>query len=314
VVGALVAVASVVALAATTWFGGDAEIAVPSPLFDDVEQLSPTALPEGWGRCGGGPADQAGATERWWQQTFGPVEDGHCTPLVTVIQIPPGDDVDLPDDATNGGIGEEPGRTGAKHWTDRDAGSRGLYTTASGGLQRLVVVGCCGEEATGDAFLQVAEGARDATRERAPDWCDEPHSDLDQESFLINYFARHERAFDDEGCPVRGDIVSWRTEPPTAHCYPGVRFLTVGAPVGAPFAEGDARTYTRDPEGSLGSRAGAEPGLDLDAQLPRTAVDTGFHQGAQSLWVDDADAELVYLVSDEGVEAWPRDRERYGCA
>jgi hypothetical protein len=221
-----------------------------------------------------------------------------------VTQVPPADDVRIPNGATNGGIGEEPGRTGAKHWSDSDDGSRGLYTTGSGGLQQLVVEGCCGEVATSEDFDRVALAARDATREQEPARCTEPHSDLDQEPFTTNYFARLRRAFDDEGCPVRGDIVSWHTEPPDAHCFANITFLTIGQPLGAPFTEESARLYTRD----------RSSGLDLQAELPESAVDTGFHQGDETLWIDEADDSRVYVVRDGRVEAWPRDHEQYACA
>ena len=288
---------------------------VPSPLFDEVEQLTPTELPEGWARCGGGPSDRDDATDRWWAQTFGPVVDGDCTALVTVTQVPPEDKVRMPKDAANGGIGEEPGRTGAKLWSDSEAGSRGLYTTASGGLQKLVVEGCCGDEATGDDFDLVANAARDATRERQPARCTAAHSDLDQESFLTNYFARHERALDDEGCPVRGDIVSWRTEPPGHHCWPNVTFLVIGIPVGATFDDNvGALTYVRDADGELSGDGVVDPRLDLDAALPKTAVDSGYHQGGGALWVDPADNSRVYVEYEDHVEAWPLDEELRGCA
>jgi hypothetical protein len=310
---ALVAVA-LGGVALTTWSGDDPD-EVPSPLFDEVEQLTPTELPDGWDRCDGGPSDRDDATERWWAQTFGPVVDGECTALVTVTQIPPGDHVRMPKDATNGGIGEEPGRTGAKRWSDPDIGSQGLYTTASGGLQKLVVEGCCGEGATGDNFDVVASAARDATRERAPARCTAPHSDLDQESFLTNYFARHERVLDDQRCPVRGDIVSWRTEPPGHHCWPEVTFLVIGVPVGATFSDREgALTYVRDANRELRGDGTPDPRLVLDASLPDTAVDTGYHQGGGTLWVDPSDGSRVHVVYEDHVEAWPLDLEVRGCA
>ena len=311
---ATVVVAILVAGAWLVLADDDDDGEVPSPLFGDVEQLTPTALPDGWARCGGERSRHSDATDEWWAQSFGPADDGDCTPLVTVTQVPPDDHVDLPQGATNGGIGEEPGRTGAKHWSDPDAGTRGLYTSAFG--QRLIVEACCGDAATGDAFDQVAEAARDATREQEPARCTAPHSDLDRESFLTNFFARQQRASDDDSCPVRGDIVSWRTEPPTAHCFAGVVFLVVGAPVGAPFDLDDpaVRRYTRDPEGDLDSRDAPNPPPDLAAELPDDAVDTGFRLGDAALWIDDSDDAFVYVVDGEIVEAWPRDRRPHVCA
>ncbi len=297
----------VVVLVAGAWVvavrsDGDGE--VPSPLFGDVEQLTPTSLPDGWARCGGGPSTRSDAKDRWWAQTFGPDVDGECTPLVTVIQVPPDDPVKKPAGTTNGGIGEEPGRTGAQHWSDEEAGSRGLYTTGSGGLQRLVIEGCCDPEATDDDFLHVAEAARDATREDEPARCTALESDLDQESFIDNYFGRLDRVYDEEGCPLRRDIVSWRTEPPTAHCFAGTTFLTVGTPVGAPVPEGGGRHFVRDPSEAL----------DFDAELPPSAIDTGYRKDGASLWVDRSDDSRVYIVEGDDVEAWLPPSRMYACA
>ena len=319
----LLAVVTVAGIVALGWWASsiDRPDTPPSPLFEDVKQLTPTELPDGWVRCGGGPSNRADAKEGWWDQTFGPVVDGECDPLVTVTQIPPGDSYDRPEGTTNGGVGEEPNRTGAQHWSDEGEGSRGLYTTGSGGLQRLIVEGCCGPEATGEDFLLVAVAARDATREVERHGCTAPYSDLSQESFLDNFFARHQRARDDDGCPVRGDIVSWRTEPPNAHCWPNVVFLVVGDPVGTTFTNDDptARLYVRDADQQLGD--GFLPGPpvdvpppDLDAELPPSARDTGFRLGDGALFIDEAQDEWVYVVEDDAVEAWPRDPRGHGCA
>jgi hypothetical protein len=62
---ALVRVVALGSVAVTTWSSGDPD-EVPSPLFDEVEQLTPTELPDGWDRCGGGPSDRDDATDRWW--------------------------------------------------------------------------------------------------------------------------------------------------------------------------------------------------------------------------------------------------------
>lgn len=318
VAGALVVSAAVVAGLVQRDDPGSGGGQPPSPLFGQVEQLTLGALPAGWARCGGEPSSWPGADRRWWAQTFGPTDRGSCRPLVTVTQAPPGK-VRLPDGATNGGIGDQPGRTGAKHWTDEPTGRRGLYTTGSGGLQLLVVEACCGDEVTEEAFLQVANAARDATREDRPARCTSPHSDLGEEPFTVNFFARQQRVLDDDGCPVRGDVVSSRTEPADAHCFAGVTFLAVGTPMGATFdPEGDdpsIRRYVRDLEGALDSPdAEPLPPAEIDAELPATAEDTGFRLGDGELWADEADGEVVYVVDGDAVEAWPRDRRPRGCA
>lgn len=293
---------------------GDAGDGGPRPLFDEVAQLTLASLPDGWARCGGGRSLREDASERWWAQTFGPVEEGECRSLVTVTQIPPDEHLTVPHDVIHGGIGDGPGRTGARRWTDEREGSRGLDTGGSGGLQHLLVEGCCGEDLTADAFELVAEAGRDATREQEPAGCDETYSDLDQESFLDNNFARQQRATDAQGCPVRGDIVSWRTEHAGHHCWPNVTFLRVGSPVGTPFDPDEARTYVRDATGELRAGHGPDPRLDLAAALPETAINTGFQQGGRELWIDEEHDGLVYVASGDHVEAWPLNLAPHLCA
>ncbi len=309
-VGVLLVVAGVVV---ATQAGDDAQTApsVPSPLFDEVEQLTPTQLPAGWARCGGGPSDRQDAKDGWWAQTFGPVVDDVCQPLVTVTQIPSGDPIRLPKGRTNGGIGVEPGRTGAQHWSDEQEGSRGLYTSLSG--QKLVVEACCGPEATDDeVFLAVANAARDGSREVEPARCTAPESDLSQESFIENFFGRRTRLYDEGGCPIRTDIAELTDEGPDAHCYAGVSFLAFGTPFGASMDSSEKRLYTRERYGTHGA---VNPLLDLDAAVPATAVDTGYSKDGRRLWIDEADDERIYVVFDDGhVEAWPRDREMHMCA
>ena len=74
------------------------------------------------------------------------------------------------------------------------------------------------------------------------------------------------------------------------------------------------RSYRRDPEGSLDAFEGPDPLLDLDAQLPPSAVNTGYSKDGGTLWVDEKDDSFAYIVYDDHVEAWPRDREQHMCA
>ncbi len=73
-----------------------------------------------------------------------------------------------------------------------------------------------------------------------------------------------------------------------------------------------ARLYTRDPNGTILVTPTLPP-TDLDAVLPAGAVDTGYRLGGSALWINEADDSFVYVVDDERVEAWPRDRRTYGC-
>ena len=283
--------------------------APPSPLFDEVEQLTLAALPEGWARCGGGPSERPEAGADWWAQSFGPVSGGECQPLVLVTQIPPDGKVELPDVTEDGKVGGQDDDPDAIRWSDAAAGSLGLYTWARG--QGLMVEGCCGPDVT-EHFDALAVAALAGTRERTLARCPKPESDLDQETEVDNFFGSQGRVYDRDGCPLRRDIATMRTLPPDDHCWPNVTSLVIGTPLGTSYAEGGERTYRRDPEGWLDN-----PSLDpdLDAELPATAVDTGYHREDRTLWMDEADDEHAYVVYDDGhVESWPRDRKQRSCA
>lgn len=62
------------------------------------------------------------------------------------------------------------------------------------------------------------------------------------------------------------------------------------------------RQYISDPRGLLEGLLVAP--FDNDADLPSSAVDTGFRHEDLRLWVS-ADLTVAYLVSDDRVEAWP---------
>lgn len=313
-VGLAAVIAAGIALAVTRSDDGPVATAagpVPSPLFDAVEQLTPTSLPPGWARCGGGPSSRADATDLWWAQTFGPAVDGACDPLITVTQVPPDDQVDMPDITHDGKIGGEDDGPDAITWADEDAGSLGLYTWARG--QGLLLEACCGAPAE-EHFDEMAVAALAGTGERSVARCPKPESDLDLEDEVDNFFGSQDRMFDRDDCPLRRDIATMTTLGPDHHCWPDLTYLVIGTPVGTSYTDGGARTYNRDPEGVLSSSQAPDPNLDLDAELPATAVDTGYHQGDRTLWIDEADDSRVYLVSEDHVEAWPLDLEQHGCA
>lgn len=60
--------------------------------------------------------------------------------------------------------------------------------------------------------------------------------------------------------------------------------------------------YIRDPQGVMAEWTTTS--FAMDAQLPRSAIDSGYRTGESSLWLDpDGDA---YVVSGDRVERWPR--------
>ncbi len=107
---------------------------------------------------------------------------------------------------------------------------------------------------------------------------------------------------DAQGSVVRDDIVGTGY----AECVDAV-ILYVGWPVGTPFDKVDsARTYVRDPDGSLGP-------LDSDATLLKGARNTGYHLGDVQLWLGKDARKAAYLVEGSKVERWPRLIEPVGC-
>ena len=280
---------------------------VPSPIFGDVEQLVPDTLPEGWRRCGGAPSVAAGSTEQWWAQTFGPVSEGSCRPVVTVTQLPPGDSFSRPTDAEDGKL---EGDADVSRWSNPAEGSLGLFTWAFD--QNLLVEACC-DDAAADHFEAVAVAALNGTRERAPAGCDRPESDLDEETLIENLTGKPGRMTATDGCPIRTDIARMETLDDEHHCWPGVAFLVVGTPIGASRHDTGQQVFQRDPDGLLTGGV-PNPALDLDATLPPSAIDTGFSRDGRTVWIDEADAARVFVVDDDTVESWPRDDTMYTCA
>jgi hypothetical protein len=231
------------------------------PIFNDVTELNPARLPPGWQRCGGGPSTLKGAGPEWWSQTFGPTGDGKCRELVTVTQMPP--DVDHYCDPDAEVITS--GDYDALHWVDDDSGAEWLFLWAY--RQNLVVEACCEPAATAELF-NIAEASYEGLRIDELARCIGDESDLAREETLSQVFGAGSRMYTTSGCPLRLDIVAWGIAPADDHCFPGVRSLTDGSPVGASTKASPARHYYRDPDNLLGQPA-VRRRLDLDAQHPR---------------------------------------------
>lgn len=276
------------------------------PLFADVEQLTPASLPDGWRRCSGGPATLEGAGSEWWSQTFGPVVDGACSPRITVTQMPPDDEFSAPSATLDGKLG----RWDVLQWTDPGSGSRYLFTWAF--EQNLVIESCC-DTAAGEHLEAVGKQALVGLRQRTPPGCTAPESDLSREDLITNLSGWQSRLYDVDGCPVRLDIAGMQTFPDDDHCFPGVRAVTIGTPLGASTSGSAPRSYYRDPDGLLYDET-LTSRLDLDADRPATAIDTGYRQGDRALWFDEADDGFVYVVDGDRTEAWPRRNDPVYCA
>jgi len=72
------------------------------------------------------------------------------------------------------------------------------------------------------------------------------------------------------------------------------------------FLRFDGQTYLRDPEGVMG--AFVTSAFEVGVQLPETATDAGYRQGASRLWVDPG-ADGYVVLDDDIVERWPRSTE-----
>jgi hypothetical protein len=88
------------------------------------------------------------------------------------------------------------------------------------------------------------------------------------------------------------------------HCsWPNVRMISFGG-----------HQYVRDPDGVFRDWP-FETTLDLDAELPGDAVDTGYRNGDVQLWLSEpGDPSAAFLVGPERTERWPRPTDGIHCA
>jgi hypothetical protein len=109
---------------------------------------------------------------------------------------------------------------------------------------------------------------------------------------------------DRDGCIVRIDVVAERPGP--ANCgWEATRVLTTARVPGVRPDDGDETVdFVRDPDGAYGDPE-LVSGLDLDADVPDDAVDTGLRLGDVELWAVLDDPSAVWLASPDGVERWP---------
>ena len=269
-----------------------------------VDEVEVAPLPEGWERCGAGPAEFESARPGWWSQEFGPAVDGSCDVRVTVTQLPSEDWFEVDEVSDDLKVGPKD----ALLWDDVD-GWQVLFLWAVD--QNLVVRGCCGVPRA--VLADVALAAANGLREEAPARCTDPASDLSSEDLVTHLFARTERLFTADGCPVAAHIGRWATNADHHHCWPGVQTIVVGTPVGESAWQTSSRAFVRDPERLLpGDDLAAT--LDLDAALPASAVDTGLSRHGVRLFEDRDDPTRLYVVYEDHVEAWPLDRGVHGCA
>lgn len=102
--------------------------------------------------------------------------------------------------------------------------------------------------------------------------------------------------------------------PGPEHCnWEQALMLHVGWPLGSEKTGQHFRQYVRDPHGVLPTeRKLVDYGADAD--LPDSAEYTGYHTDGVELWIDPSTAdELIYIVTADHVEQWPRTQPPLLC-
>jgi hypothetical protein len=173
---------------------------------------------------------------------------------------------------------------GASVWTGEAIVIIGGLTSATDGSSRLSDAVAAYRPPT--PSCDEAADASDLSGE--PDW----HRDGDYRRWSTT-----------DGCPVRIDVIGDSQGP--QHCNrEAARTLTVGRPLGDRFTNASNSTaYLRDPAEAYGSEA-AE-GLDLDADLPQGATDTGYRLGNVELWHLPGQPDAIWLKGPDRTERWP---------
>ncbi|CAN5865644.1 hypothetical protein BH23ACT10_BH23ACT10_37590 [soil metagenome] len=105
------------------------------------------------------------------------------------------------------------------------------------------------------------------------------------------------------------------------HCeWESIVFLAVAWPPGSTWEVGDAfpdsvHIYVRDPARMFRRGDVLTDDLELDTELPGNAEQSGYETGAAELWWGpDNGEDYAYVMTDKGVERWPRARKEFGCA
>lgn len=184
-----------------------------------------------------------------------------------------------------------------------------MRTLVAMALAGLVLVAC----GTGrEPAAVTAEGSPRTTVSPAPTprHCDSDGgvTDLDQEPDY-SARARLHRWADTEDCAVRLDVLMTREN----SCVRPALDLVMGTPLGASHRVSEVRTFIKDAEHVISERDYHER-LDLDADLPDDARDTGYRQGDVELWMRPNDNPYAYIVHPDHVEAWPYAESPPGCA
>ncbi len=139
-------------------------------------------------------------------------------------------------------------------------------------------------------------------------------TDLESEPEQWLAFGEYKRWFDAEGCPVRIDVIS--NIDGAAHCdLEDAEFITIGRPLGTSIISLPPNTMNRYVWNANGVIPGMPSGETIElSELPTTALDTGYVQGQEHLWLDDASESVIYVVNGDAARILVVDFEAGICA
>ena len=134
-------------------------------------------------------------------------------------------------------------------------------------------------------------------------------TDLKSEPARWLAFGEYLRWFDADSCPVRIDVISHNHGP--EHCgWQDAEFIVIAKTLGTAvesFSRDTSNRYIWNPDRVIDA---LPPGDTITrADLPASAIDTGYSQGDKQLWLEEADESVLYVVEDDIAEIWVRDFE-----
>lgn len=156
------------------------------------------------------------------------------------------------------------------------------------GWAALTLGGCSSDDAEAEGKRCTAERGSVTDVDNEPDW--RQHAD-------------YRPWTDTKGCLVRIDVVAERSGPD--HCgWEDADVLIVGDPLGERYGA-ESVQFVRDPDGVF-DRPALTEGFAADAEVPDSAVDSGFRRGGVQLWHAPDDQSQVWLVDGDSAESWPQ--------
>jgi len=160
---------------------------------------------------------------------------------------------------------------------------------AAGLVMAFLIAGCTVSIPFGSEECDSPSGSPTDLASQPDDWLD---------------YGTYLRWTDSEGCLVRIDVISHHHG--AEHCgWEQSQYITIGKPLGRSMqdnSEEETARYFWDPQGVL---PGGPFGTEIErANLPGSAVDTGFRRNGHELWLDESDESVIYIVAGDTVQVW----------